>query len=57
MNKELFAFILALMLGAIGASAKAILDVESLKADNQNSKDMFREIKQELRLIRVKLYE
>lgn len=57
MKKIFEGIIVGLLLGAIGASAKSILDVQSLKADNMTTKDLMREMRQDIKQIKNILIE
>lgn len=40
MRKEFYAFLFGLLLLAVGASAKSIIDVAALKADNSTNREL-----------------
>jgi len=53
--KILVSILVPLFAAAIMASAKAIVDVQVLKAENMTTKDIVKEIKQDVRDIRKHL--
>lgn len=57
MKKIIETVLAGLLLGAIGASAKSIIDVQSLKADNMTTKDLMREMRQDIKQIKNILIE
>jgi Na+/pantothenate symporter len=57
MQKHVTAAIITLFVGAIIASAKSIIDVHVLKAENINVKETLLEIKKDVREIRNKILE
>ena len=57
MKKIIESVLTGLLLGAIGASAKSIIDVQSLKADNMTTKDLMREMRQDIKQIKNILIE
>lgn len=57
MKKIAEGIVVGLLLGAIGASAKSILDVSALKADNLTAKQMMYEIRQDIKQIKSILIE
>ena len=57
MKKIFEGIAIGLVLGAIGASAKAISDVSALKESKETTREMFKDIKNDIRDIREKIYE
>jgi len=57
MKKIIEGVIIGLLLGAIGASAKSIVDVAALKADNMTAKQMMIEMRQDIKHIKNILIE
>lgn len=57
MKKIIEGVIIGLMVGAIGASAKSIIDVSALKADNMTAKQMMIEMRQDIKHIKNILIE
>ena len=56
MNKRLIEAVIAgLTIAAITASAKSIIDVEVLKTENRNVKEIVIEIKEDVKMIRNSL--
>lgn len=57
MKKIIESVLAGLLLGAIGASAKSIIDVAELKADNLTAKQMMIEMRQDIKQIKNILIE
>ena len=57
MKKIIEGVMIGLMVGAIGASAKSIIDVSALKADNMTAKQMMIEMRQDIKHIKNILIE
>jgi len=57
MRKEVLTGVIALCVGAIGASAKAIIDVNVLKDNKKTTFEILQDIKKDIREIRNRVYE